>query len=50
MIDLIEDHFSPTWGRNHVLTVGGIAGTKIFKIAIDAMILRIASNVKKEQD
>jgi hypothetical protein len=36
MIDLIEDHFSPTWGRNHVLTVGGIAGTKIFKIAIDA--------------
>jgi len=36
MIDLIEDHFSPTWGRNHVLTVGGIAGTDIFKIGLGA--------------
>lgn len=36
MIDLIEDHFSPTWGHTHMLTVGGIAGTDIFQIAMDA--------------
>ena len=36
MIDLIEDHFSPRWGSNQVLTVGGIAGTAIFKHAIHA--------------
>ncbi len=36
MIDLIEDHFEPTWGGNHSLTVGGIVGTAIFKHAIHA--------------
>lgn len=36
MIDLIEDHFSPTWGHTHMMTVGGIAGTDIFQIAMDA--------------
>lgn len=36
MIDLIEDHFSPRWGRDHSLTIGGVAGTSIFRIAIDA--------------
>lgn len=36
MIDLLEDHFSPKWGCEHSLTVGGIAGTAIFKHAIHA--------------
>lgn len=36
MIDLLEDHFSPQWGNNQLLVVGGIAGTAIFKHAIHA--------------
>lgn len=36
MIDLLEDHFSPKWGDEHVLTVGGVVGTAIFKHAIHA--------------
>lgn len=36
MIDLMEDHFAPLWNRNHVLTVGGVIGTSIFKYAMDA--------------
>ena len=36
MIDLIEDHFSPTWGNQKTMIVGGIVGTAIFKHAIHA--------------
>ena len=37
MIDMMEDHFSTNWGvRNHMMTVGGVAGTQIFQYAIDA--------------
>ena len=36
MIDLLEDHFSPSWGSNQCHVVGGILGTAIFKHAIHA--------------
>lgn len=36
MIDLLENHFSPKWGSEQVMVVGGIAGTAIFKHAIHA--------------
>lgn len=36
MIDLLEDHFSPTWGNQQTLIVGGVVGTAIFKHAIHA--------------
>lgn len=36
VIEMIEDHFSSGWGGSHVLTVGGVAGTHIFKNAIHA--------------
>lgn len=36
MIELIEDHFQNEWGSCKILTVGGVAGTAIFKHAIYA--------------
>lgn len=36
MIDMIEDHFDVKWNSNKLLTVGGIAGTSLFKYAIQS--------------